>query len=67
MLRNRSVPTDVVLPHIIYENVAEALAWLTKGSLISTRTRARHPQGNPAGNRALAWELQLLASASVAQ
>ena len=30
MLRNRSVPTDVVLPHIIYENVAEALAWLTK-------------------------------------
>src|SRR4029077_19927289 len=26
--RNRSVPTDTVLPHIIYQNVAEALAWL---------------------------------------
>jgi len=29
MLKNRSVPTNVVLPHIIYQNVAEALAWLT--------------------------------------
>jgi uncharacterized glyoxalase superfamily protein PhnB len=30
MLRNRSVPTDVVLPHIVYQDVAEALAWLTR-------------------------------------
>lgn len=29
MVRNRSVPTDTVLPHIIYQNVAEALVWLT--------------------------------------
>ena len=29
MIRNRSVPTDTVLPHIVYENVTEALAWLT--------------------------------------
>ncbi len=28
MMRNRSVPTDVVLPHIVYEDVAEALTWL---------------------------------------
>lgn len=28
MLRNRSVPTDVVLPHITYRNVAEAVTWL---------------------------------------
>ena len=27
-MRNRSVPTDTVLPHVIYENVAEALGWL---------------------------------------
>jgi uncharacterized glyoxalase superfamily protein PhnB len=26
---NRSVPTDTILPHIIYRNVAEALAWLS--------------------------------------
>jgi hypothetical protein len=29
MLKNRSVPTDAVLPHITYENVAEAIVWLT--------------------------------------
>jgi uncharacterized glyoxalase superfamily protein PhnB len=29
-MRNRSVPTDTVLPHVIYRNVAEALAWLTR-------------------------------------
>jgi len=28
-MQNRSVPTDTVLPHIVYENVADALAWLT--------------------------------------
>jgi uncharacterized glyoxalase superfamily protein PhnB len=30
MLKNRSVPADVVLPHITYRNVAEAMAWLTR-------------------------------------
>jgi uncharacterized glyoxalase superfamily protein PhnB len=30
MLKNRSVPADVVLPHITYQNVADALAWLTR-------------------------------------
>jgi uncharacterized glyoxalase superfamily protein PhnB len=29
MLKNRSVPTSVILPHIAYQNVAAALAWLT--------------------------------------
>lgn len=30
MLKNRSVPADVVLPHITYQNVADALVWLTR-------------------------------------
>ncbi|SPF34287.1 conserved hypothetical protein [Candidatus Sulfopaludibacter sp. SbA4] len=30
MIRNRSVPTDTVLPHVTYQNVEEALAWLAK-------------------------------------
>ena len=30
MLKNRSVPTDVILPHVTYQDVAEALAWLAK-------------------------------------
>ena len=30
MISNRSVPTDVVLPHVVYQNVEEAIAWLTR-------------------------------------
>jgi uncharacterized glyoxalase superfamily protein PhnB len=29
-MNNRSVPTDTVLPHLVYQNVGEAIAWLTK-------------------------------------
>jgi hypothetical protein len=29
MLRNRSVPADIILPHITYRNVEDAMAWLT--------------------------------------
>ena len=29
MVKNRSVPTDHILPHVYYENLADALAWLT--------------------------------------
>ncbi|HEY6988102.1 MAG TPA: VOC family protein [Bryobacteraceae bacterium] len=30
MIRNRSVPANIVLPHIVYQNVAEAMAWLAR-------------------------------------
>jgi uncharacterized glyoxalase superfamily protein PhnB len=30
MLQNRSVPTNTVLPHILYGDVAEATGWLTR-------------------------------------
>jgi uncharacterized glyoxalase superfamily protein PhnB len=30
MLKNRSVPADVILPHITCQNVAAALVWLAK-------------------------------------
>src|SRR5258708_36680347 len=30
MIANRSVPTDTVLPHVVYRDVAEAIAWLSK-------------------------------------
>src|SRR5712692_5507947 len=29
-MRNRSVPADTVLPHIIYPDITTALAWLTR-------------------------------------
>ena len=28
MIRNRSVPCDTVLPHITYQHISEAMAWL---------------------------------------
>jgi uncharacterized glyoxalase superfamily protein PhnB len=30
MNRNRSVPTDIVLPHVTYQSLPQALAWLTR-------------------------------------
>jgi uncharacterized glyoxalase superfamily protein PhnB len=30
MSKNRSVPANTVLPHILYRNVAEAMVWLTR-------------------------------------
>jgi uncharacterized glyoxalase superfamily protein PhnB len=30
MLHNRSVPTDILLPHITYRDVHAAVAWLTR-------------------------------------
>jgi len=30
MLKNRSVPADILLPHVVYKNVPEAIAWLTR-------------------------------------
>jgi uncharacterized glyoxalase superfamily protein PhnB len=30
MLKNRSVPTDIVLPHLVYRDVARAIDWLTR-------------------------------------
>lgn len=30
MIANRSVPVNTVLPHLVYQNVADAIAWLTR-------------------------------------
>jgi uncharacterized glyoxalase superfamily protein PhnB len=30
MIDNRSVPPDTILPHIVYPDVTEAIAWLSK-------------------------------------
>ena len=29
-MRNRSVPADVILPHLVYRDVAAAIDWLTR-------------------------------------
>jgi uncharacterized glyoxalase superfamily protein PhnB len=30
MVKNRSVPTDIVLPHLVYQDVADASKWLAR-------------------------------------
>jgi uncharacterized glyoxalase superfamily protein PhnB len=30
MLHNRSVPTDILLSHIVYQNLPKAISWLTR-------------------------------------
>lgn len=29
-MKNRSVPADILLPHIVYQDVREAVAWLIR-------------------------------------
>lgn len=29
-MKNRSVPAGIILPHLVYRNVAEAIEWLTR-------------------------------------
>ena len=49
MLKNRSVPADVVLPHIVYQNVADALAWLTRVFGFTEHYRYGEPGGRVEG------------------
>ena len=49
MLKNRSVPTDVMLPHITYQNVAEALVWLTNVFGFTEHYRYGESAGTVAG------------------
>ena len=30
MIKNRSVPADIILPHLVYQDVGAAAAWLTR-------------------------------------
>jgi uncharacterized glyoxalase superfamily protein PhnB len=46
---NRSVPTDTVLPHIFYENVTDALAWLATNFGFIEHYRYGEPDGPVSG------------------
>jgi uncharacterized glyoxalase superfamily protein PhnB len=45
MIANRSVPTDTLLPHVLYQDVANAIAWLTK----TFGFQEHYRYGDPAG------------------
>src|SRR5262245_21447384 len=48
MLKNRSVPADALLPHIIYQDLAEAIPWLSRAFGFSEHYRYGDP-GSPDG------------------
>jgi uncharacterized glyoxalase superfamily protein PhnB len=43
-MKNRSVPTDIVLPHVVYQNVSEAITWLTETFGFSEHYRYGNPE-----------------------
>lgn len=45
MISNRSVPTDTILPHIVYPDVAEAVTWLSKTFGFAEHYRYGQPGG----------------------
>ena len=49
MQKNRSVPTDTILPHVVYQDVAEALAWLCRIFGFTEHYRYGDPAGPISG------------------
>ena len=55
MISNRSVPTNTVLPHVSYQDVAEALAWLTKTFGFTEHYRYGEPVSGAQMHLGSAW------------
>ena len=49
MIRNRSVPTDILLPHLVYRNVADAVSWLHETFGFTEHFRYGHEEGDVSG------------------
>jgi uncharacterized glyoxalase superfamily protein PhnB len=49
VISNRSVPTDTLLPHVVYQDVVEAIVWLTKTFGFSEHYRYGEPGGPVSG------------------
>jgi uncharacterized glyoxalase superfamily protein PhnB len=45
MLKNRSVPADIILPHIQYQNLPEAIVWLKRVFGFTEHYRYGQPSG----------------------
>jgi uncharacterized glyoxalase superfamily protein PhnB len=46
MLHNRSVPTNSILPHVYYDNLADAADWLIEVFGFKEYYRIEYPEGN---------------------
>jgi uncharacterized glyoxalase superfamily protein PhnB len=61
MTRNRSVLADTVLPHLVYRDLADAIAWLTRAFGLVKRYRYGNPPAGAQARLGNAW-LQLRAA-----
>jgi uncharacterized glyoxalase superfamily protein PhnB len=55
LISNRSVPTDIVLPHIHYRNLNEAIAWLSKAFGFVEHYRYGNPVSGAQMRAGKAW------------
>jgi uncharacterized glyoxalase superfamily protein PhnB len=55
MIRNRSVLTDVVLPHVVYKDLVAAIDWLTRAFGFVEHYRYGDPISGAQGRFASAW------------
>jgi len=55
MIGNRSVPADILLPHVMYQDVEEAIAWLTKTFGFSEHYRYGNPTNGAQVHLGNAW------------
>jgi uncharacterized glyoxalase superfamily protein PhnB len=55
MIENRSVPTDTVLPHVTYQDVDEAIVWLSKTFGFSEHHRYGDPTSGAQVHLGNAW------------
>jgi uncharacterized glyoxalase superfamily protein PhnB len=55
VITNRSLPTDTLLPHIAYPDVAEAISWLTKTFGFSEHYRYGEPVSGAQVHLGKAW------------
>jgi uncharacterized glyoxalase superfamily protein PhnB len=65
MLRNRSVPVDTVLPHVLYRNLPEAIEWLSRVFGFVEHYRYGDPvSGAPSGAQMRAGQAWLMVKAA---
>jgi len=55
MIDNRSLPTDTVLPHVVYQELASAIAWLSKAFSFQEHYRYGEPLSGAQVHLGNAW------------
>ena len=54
-MKNRSVPADVILPHVVYQNLDAAIAWLKKAFAFEEHYRYGEPVSGAQLHLGNAW------------